>query len=290
MDEADQQRLYALLPSGAERIHLDPFPDPFYSLYKTVKPGIYEAARTYETGRIFGFEMHQERMEAGMQATGFKGSLTEQELRRSLQQAVDEFPSSSIKVRWDLCPEPYTPLNTEAHMIATLVPREPVPDWVSAEGVSLSLTTELQRKIPTTKGAAFALERSRFTLGTYENYEPVMVDPDGYLLEGVMSNFGAILDGRLHTNPKKVLPGITIRTLLKLAEHSGLEVVHEPIHRRDLHRIEEAFLCSSVRGLVCATRIDGTIIGSGKPGPRLAELAAAYMSHAESSARRLWPL
>jgi branched-subunit amino acid aminotransferase/4-amino-4-deoxychorismate lyase len=290
MDEADQQRLYALLPSGADRIHLDPFPEPFYSLYKTVRPGIYEAARTYDTGRIFGFEMHQERLEAGMLATGLEGSLTEQELRRGLQQAIDEFPSSPIKVRWDLCPESYTSLNTEAHMIATLVPRQPLPDWVSEEGVSLSLTSDLQRKIPTTKGAAFALERSRLTFGTYEHYEPVMVDPDGYLLEGVMSNFGAILDGRLHVNPKKVLPGITIRTLLKLAEQSGLEVVREPIHRKNLHRIEEAFLCSSVRGLVCATRIDGTIIGSGKPGPRLTELAAAYMSHAESSAKRLWPL
>ncbi|MDF1837068.1 MAG: hypothetical protein P1V35_04295 [Planctomycetota bacterium] len=122
MAKADQQRLYALTPSGAERIHLDPFPKPFYSLYQRVRPGIYEAARTYDTGRVFGFEMHQERLEGGIAATGYEPALTESELRRGLQQAIDEFPCSPIKVRWDLCPEPYTALGTGARMIATLVP------------------------------------------------------------------------------------------------------------------------------------------------------------------------
>ncbi|MDF1837067.1 MAG: aminotransferase class IV [Planctomycetota bacterium] len=164
-----------------------------------------------------------------------------------------------------------------------------MPDWVYEEGVALSLTTDLQRKIPTTKGAAFALERNRIDFGTREHYEPVMVDPDGYLLEGVMSNFAAILDGRLHANPKKVLPGITIRTVLKLAEESGLEVVPEPIHRDDLPRIEEAFLCSSVRGLVCAKSIQGQPIGTGKPGPILSKLGATYQQHAQGNAKRLWP-
>lgn len=286
----EEKRLYALLPSGAERIHLDPFPKPFYSLYKGVTPGIYEAARTYDTGRIFGFEMHQARLEAGIQATGYDEALTDHQLRRALQQAMDEFPSSPIKMRWDLCPEPYSPLGTQARMIATLVPREDLPDWVYEDGVALTLTRDLQRKIPTTKGAAFALERGSISFGTREHYEPVMVDPDGFLLEGVMSNFGAILNGRLHANPKKVLPGITIRTVLKLAEQSGLQVVHEPIHVDQICQIEEAFLCSSVRGMVSATKIDGITIGSGKPGPLLTALSTDYMGHAESKARRLWPL
>lgn len=289
MEKADHERLYALLPSGAQRIQLDPFPEPFYSLYKGVCPGIYEAARTYDTGRVFGFEMHQRRLEAGLVATGYPSALSESELRRALQQAMDEFPSSPIKMRWDLSPEPYTSLGTEARMIATLTPRSPLPDWVHTEGVTLSLTSDLQRKIPTTKGAAFALERGRIAFGTRDHYEPVMVDPDGFLLEGVMSNFGAILDGKLHANPKKVLPGITIRTVLKLAEESGLEVVREPIHRDELHRIEEAFLCSSVRGLVCATQIDDQVIGTGKPGARIQQLAATYTAHADGRAKRLWP-
>ncbi len=290
MDPADEKRLYALLPDGAQRIHLEPFPEPFYDLYKSVRPGVYEAARIYAGGRMFGFDLHQERMQAGTRAKGYEPALTDSDLRRALQQAIDEFPTDSIKLRWDISAEPYTSLATHARMIATLIPRPPLADWVLKEGVELSLTTKLQRENPTTKGAAFALERGSVSFGTRDNYEPVMVDSEGYLLEGVMSNFGAILEGRLHANPKKVLPGITIRTVLELAEKSGIDVVHEPIHRDDLDRVEEAFLCSSIRGLICATKIDGHVIGSGKPGPRITELAASYARYEESNAKRLWPV
>jgi branched-chain amino acid aminotransferase len=223
-------------------------------------------------------------------ATGYRAAITELELRRALQQAMDDYPTSPIKMRWDLSPEPFTALGTDARMIATLVPNKPQPDWVYEQGVNLSLNTDLQRTIPTTKGAAFALERNQIEFGTRDHFEPVMVDDSGHLLEGVMSNFGAILEGRLYTRSRKVLPGITIRTLLQLAEQIGLEVVNEPIHRDDLGRIEEAFLCSAVRGLVSARSIDGVTIGSGKPGPWVQRLASAYALHAESNAKRLWPV
>ncbi len=290
MAAADDKRLYALLPTGAQRIQLDPLPEPFYDLYKGVRPGIYEAGRIFDGGRMFGFDMHQERMHAGIQAQGFEPALTDAEVRKALQKAIDEFPSASIKLRWDISPEPYATLHTTARMIATLTPRLPLADWIIEKGVNLSLTTKLQRDQPTTKGAAFALKRSSISFGSRENYEPVMVDPEGYLLEGLMSNFGAILRGRLHANPNKVLPGITIRTILELAEQSGLEVVREPIHRDDLDQVEEAFLCSSIRGLVCATKIDGHVIGSGLPGQRIKALAQRYAQYEEAHAKRLWPV
>ncbi|MCA9001056.1 MAG: aminotransferase class IV [Planctomycetes bacterium] len=289
MESGDLQRLYALHPSGAERIHLDPIPDPFYSLYKRVEPGIYEAARTYGKGRIFAYEAHERRLENGIAAMGYEPALTDMELRQALQQAMDDFPVSPIKLRWDLGPKPFTEIGTDARMIATLVPRPVLPDWVYEDGVTLSLNTDLRRLTPVTKGAAFAIERNRVPYGTRDHYEPVMVDEKGYLLEGVMSNFGALIGNRLHTNPEGVLPGVTIRTIMQLARKSGLEVVREPIHRDQLADLDEAFLCSAVRGIVSAVRIDGQVIGAGLPGPRVQALAAAYSEYADSHAQRVYP-
>jgi branched-subunit amino acid aminotransferase/4-amino-4-deoxychorismate lyase len=45
---------------------------------------------------------------------------------------------------------------------------------------------------------------------------------------------------------------------------------------KDAGRMQEAFLCSSVRGLVPITRIDGVKVGDGRPGPIYLRLREAY--------------
>ena len=64
-----------------------------------------------------------------------------------------------------------------------------------------------------------------------------------------------------------ILPGTTRSWLLGWAARVGLQPVEGHLTRDDLATADEAFLCSSVAGILPVTRFDGALIGDGVPGP-----------------------
>jgi len=63
-----------------------------------------------------------------------------------------------------------------------------------------------------------------------------------------------------------ILAGTTRSWLLGWAERVGLRPVEAHLSRDDLAGATEAFLCSSVAGILPVTRFDGAPIGDGRPG------------------------
>jgi branched-chain amino acid aminotransferase len=102
--------------------------------------------------------------------------------------------------------------------------------------------------------------------------------PDGSLAEGTSANLFAIDGDRLVTPPVEtgILVGTTRTWLLSVgALAAGLVPTERPLEPGDLIGADEAFLCSSVAGIVPLVALDGQPIGRGEPGPRTAELRAA---------------
>jgi branched-chain amino acid aminotransferase len=64
-----------------------------------------------------------------------------------------------------------------------------------------------------------------------------------------------------------ILPGTTRSWLLGWAERVGLRPVEARLTPRDLAAADEAFVSSSVAGVLPVTRFDGKPIGTGRPGP-----------------------
>jgi len=64
-----------------------------------------------------------------------------------------------------------------------------------------------------------------------------------------------------------ILPGTTRSWLLGWAERVGLRPTEGWLTPRDLAAADEAFLSSSVAGILPVTRFDGRDIGTGRPGP-----------------------
>jgi branched-chain amino acid aminotransferase len=121
-------------------------------------------------------------------------------------------------------------------------------------------------------------------------YEALMCDSVGRLAEGASSNLFLVRPGangaRLATPPLSVglLEGITRRHVIDLARSAGLGVDELALWPADLQRAEEAFLTSSVRGVMPIVRVDGpdgsALIGDGRPGPVTRRIAAAYLAAA----------
>jgi branched-chain amino acid aminotransferase len=141
----------------------------------------------------------------------------------------------------------------------------------------------LQRQLPEAKLTRF-IDRSssvRQSLPADAN-EAVMVNPEGCLMEGLSSNFFALVDGRLRTAEKGVLFGITRSLTLDSARQLGIPVQLSPVCRSELMQIDEAFITSSSRGVLPVRQIDEFVIGQEAPGEITLKILTGFRNNVQS--------
>jgi D-alanine transaminase len=104
---------------------------------------------------------------------------------------------------------------------------------------------------------------------------------DGRVIEGSASNVFAVSDGVIITPPKspQMLPGITRDLLLELAEQQRMPHREADIVVAALNRADEIWLTSSTREILPVTRLDGTPVGDGVPGPLWRKIVTAFDSY-----------
>ncbi|CAO4137946.1 D-alanine aminotransferase [Methylorubrum aminovorans] len=115
--------------------------------------------------------------------------------------------------------------------------------------------------------------------------EAFMVE-DGVVTEGSSSTvFIVTKGGALVTRPLShaVLPGITRKAVLALAEETGLSFEERLINARELPEAAEAFYTSASAFVMPVVEIDGKILGDGRPGPVARRLRELYFAFAEGA-------
>jgi branched-subunit amino acid aminotransferase/4-amino-4-deoxychorismate lyase len=114
--------------------------------------------------------------------------------------------------------------------------------------------------------------------------DALLVAPDGTVLEAPTANVWFREGGRLLT-PTLELPllaGVTRAAIRRLAPQAGYEVEEGVFPLERMLAAEEAFLTSSVREVAPVVSIDGSPVGSGRPGlaaealQRALRVAAGY--------------
>lgn len=99
--------------------------------------------------------------------------------------------------------------------------------------------------------------------------EALFLTLDGAVSESTSANVFAVIEGRLVTPPTDaaILAGTTRTWLLDHAADLGIEVVERRLQPEELTAADEAFLTSSVAGVVPLVALGGRSIGTGRPGP-----------------------
>ena len=92
---------------------------------------------------------------------------------------------------------------------------------------------------------------------------------DGFLSEETSANVFIVRGAEIVTPALAcaILPGTTRSWILSWASAVGLDAIEGWLTVRDLVEADEAFLSSSVAGILPVTRLDGTPVGAGAPGP-----------------------
>jgi branched-chain amino acid aminotransferase len=107
--------------------------------------------------------------------------------------------------------------------------------------------------------------------------DALFLTTDGRISESTTANVWTVVGGVARTPPRgdAILAGTTRTWLMAHAAALGLPAVEATIQPSDLLAADEAFLSSSVAGIVPLTGYDGRPIGGGRPGPWAAAVRRA---------------
>ena len=108
--------------------------------------------------------------------------------------------------------------------------------------------------------------------------EAVMLNAEGFVAECTGDNLFIVKNGELFTPPLSAgaLYGITRQTVIELAREEGLKASEPNLTRYDLFNADECFLTGTGAELIPVVKIDGRVIGTGKPGPITRKLVKDY--------------
>lgn len=115
--------------------------------------------------------------------------------------------------------------------------------------------------------------------------EAFMVE-DGVVTEGSSSTVFIVTQaGALVTRPlsNAILPGITRKAVLALAQETGRPFEERLINVRELSEAAEAFYTSASAFVMPVVEIDGKALGGGRPGPVARRLRELYFAFAEGA-------
>ncbi|MBI5385273.1 MAG: branched-chain-amino-acid transaminase [Verrucomicrobia bacterium] len=108
--------------------------------------------------------------------------------------------------------------------------------------------------------------------------EAIMLNSEGFVAECTGDNIFMVKGNQLLTPPlyAGALYGITRATVMDLAREAGFQVMETNLTRYDLFNADECFLTGTGAEVVPVVKIDGRVIGAGKPGPATRMLVEKY--------------
>ena len=112
------------------------------------------------------------------------------------------------------------------------------------------------------------------------------VDKDGMVTEAASSNAWIVTEaGRVVTRPADhaILKGITRTVLFDAVKAQGLAVEERAFTLAEAYAAREAFVTAASQIVLPVVRIDGHVIGDGKPGPMATALRRAFHQFAQWS-------
>lgn len=112
--------------------------------------------------------------------------------------------------------------------------------------------------------------------------EALLLDAQGYVMEGSGENIFIIRDGVIYTpDLTSALDGITRQTVITLAGELGIPVIEKRITRDEVYIADEAFFTGSAAEVTPIRELDNRPIGSGTRGPITERLQGLYFDQVQ---------
>ena len=229
--------------------------------------GIFDYFR-YADGQPRFVEDHLDRFFRSAALLDLKIPAEREELKAAVHTLIERNGGGDGGIRFVLtggyAADGYTP--TSPNLVAMAYPFQG-PSAAQYEAGVKVLLHQYERQLPQVKSIDY-LEGIRIQpmLRAKGMDYALYVDREGNVRESDRSNFMIVKDGSLITPGENILHGITRLHLLKLAVKLGIPVIERPVAQAELISANEAIICSSTKGAMPITAVDGVAVANGKPG------------------------
>ncbi len=249
--------------------------------------GVFEGIRVY-SGCIFRLEQHLDRLFSSAKYIMLDIPMSKDELIQATVETVrrNNLRDGYIRLvvtrgKGDLGLAPWKCPKATVFIIASTIKLYPAEFYEKG----MEIVT-----VPTTRNRNEALNARAKTLNYLNNIlakieaknagveEALMLDASGFVAECTGDNIFLLRQGVMLTPPTYLgaLKGITRDSIIELARKEGIEVVEQPFTRFDVYEADECFLTGTAAEAIPVVKVDGRVIGDGKPGAITWKLIERY--------------
>lgn len=261
--------------------------------------GIFEGIRSY-VGRVFKLDEHVDRLYQGAKAIWLEIPLTVEQMKRAVIETLERNGLHDAYVRLivtrgkgDLGLDPR---KCEAGPTIIIIADQVqlYPPEVYSQGLEL-ITVATRRNLPAALNPAIkSLNYLNNILAKIEVvqancWEGLMLAQDGNVAEATGDNVFIYRSGSLITPPLHVgiLEGITRQTVIELSRQMGIPVKEELFSQFHVYTANECFLTGTAAEIAPVVKVDGRMVGDGRPGALTRRLMEAFcrLTRGESESR-----
>jgi D-alanine transaminase len=247
--------------------------------------GVYEVIPAYG-GRLFRFPQHLARLDNSLRGIRLVNPLSAAEWRSVCARLIEANGGGDLSIYLQVTRGPAPrdhafPAHARPTVFAYAQPLK-YPDAAQlTKGVAAITVPDIRWQRCDIKAIALLANVLLRQQATEAGAAEAILVRDGIMTEGSVSNIFLVLNGVLVTPPKGpfILPGVTRDLVVELAHAHGVACEERETRESELAEAAELMLSSSTKELLPITRLDGRIVGDGKPGPVHARLFALYQEY-----------
>lgn len=246
--------------------------------------GVYETMRTYR-GRLWRADRHMERLSVSLRVAGFSLPYDAARLIDQIKMLIrkNEYKEARVRVmvtrgmsesrgaRFLPAQESGAKSRGRGTGSTVLITCYPLPVFTGKEKLPRVKVDffPVERAFPTVKTTSlFPLVMARRFALQNGLFDTLLMDRDGYVTEGAVSNLFVVRKGVLYTPRRGVLPGVTREAVLQIARKLVRKkilkkIVYGFFKRGFVLRADEVFLTNAPTGIASVAKIGGVAIGGG---------------------------
>jgi len=246
--------------------------------------GVYEVIRTYQ-GRPFSLDAHLARLDRSAAALNLPQPYSRADWTHHILEGIKQaaYPEAKIylQITRGVAPRDHAYSDdTTPTVVMTVREFHPLDRSIQATGVD-AITTEDIRwgrcDIKSVNLLANVLARQRVRQAGV--FEAILIHGE-FVTEGAISNVMVAQAGTVVTAPEgaRILSGITRALVLELARSAGVQIQERFVSQAEIYEADEVFLTGTTVEVLAVVRVDGKVIGDGRPGPITQRLAERFTS------------
>lgn len=249
--------------------------------------GIYEVTAVLD-GKLVDYDAHMERLHRSLKEIGMAQPISDAELRAMHEELARRNGITEgliyMQITRGVAERDFSyPENAKQTIVAFTQVKALADTPKARAGLRIITIPDIRWQRRDIKSTGMLAQAMGKQAAKEAGVDDAWMVEDGHVTEGTSNTAFIVLDdNRLITRPlsNSILPGITRRTILRLAEAGEITIEERNFTVDEAKAASEAFITSASSFVMPVVEIDGAMVGGGQPGPVTRKLRELYLEEA----------